>query len=298
MNYLRVILISISALIGANISGQGDFTMIETELAFQCDVMTNTAAVRHRKSALEKFNESFIAALQKSESFAYPFDSLKWISAKYSDDKSFRIFTWEVKLLDGDVKYNGVLQKSDGRIFVLNDRFKQSESLKDEEFDHDNWLGSLYYHIMPVTSKKTNEKYYLLFGINRWSRFENVKLVDVLFFTKEGLPYFGKQIFRSKEDGRPDSYANRLVFRYAADAQMTVNYNPGMEMIVYDNLIPKMSRIPGQGETLVPDGSYVGFEFDGMYWNRIDKIATQVMDTAPRPKPILDQRKGKKIFGN
>jgi hypothetical protein len=88
------------------------------------------------------------------------------------------------------------------------------------------------------------------------------------------------------------------LFRYAADAQMTVNYNPGMEMIVVDNLIKKMSRIPGQGETLVPDGSYVGYELKEGYWTRIEKIATQIMDEAPRPKPVLDQRKGKKINGN
>ncbi len=79
---------------------------------------------------------------------------------------------------------------------------------------------------------------------------------------------------------------------------MTVNYNPGMEMIVFDNLIVKMSRIPGQGETLVPDGSYVGYVWENDIWNRIDKIATEVMDEAPRPQPILDKRKGKKIFGN
>ena len=119
-----------------------------------------------------------------------------------------------------------------------------------------------------------------------------------MFFTREGNPYFGKPVFKNPVTGEKDEISNRLVYKYASDAQMTVNYNDGMEMIVVDNLIKKMSRIPGQGETLVPDGSYVGYELKEGYWTRIDKIATEIMDEAPRPKPILDQRKGKKINGN
>ena len=68
--------------------------------------------------------------------------------------------------------------------------------------------------------------------------------------------------------------------------------------IMVDHLIRKMSRIQGQGETLVPDGTYVGYSYKNGYWNKIDKIATEIMDTAPRPKPVLDERKGMNLNGD
>jgi len=278
-------------------TAQFDFVNTESELAFHCDVMANAAENRHRIVAMEKFNKHFYQALAEKGSFLYPFDSLKWISKKITEDKSFRIFTWEVKVAEGEVQYFGVLQTANDKIFIFKDQFKNAEGLAEEEFSHENWLGAVYYNLMEIKPAK-GEKYYLLFGVNRWNRYENVKLVDVLFFTKEGIPYFGKPVFKRTEKDKSVVVSNRLVFKYAADGIMTVNYNPGMEMIVFDNLIVKMSRIPGQGETLVPDGSYVGYVWENDIWNRIDKIATEVMDEAPRPQPILDKRKGKKIFGN
>lgn len=276
--------------------GQNGLISLEKELAYHCDVMINASEGRHRQIAHENFLKGFNEALNQQGSYQHPFDSLKWISKKMPDDNSFRIFTWEVKISESEYKYYGFMQWPDGKLLALNDRFNEAEDLKDEEFTPDNWLGALYYNLMEV-KPSNGDKYYLLFGINRWDKSENVKLVDVLFFTKAGQPIFGKPVFRKSEDKQVDVFYNRLLFKYAADGHMTVNYNPGMEMIVFDNLIPKMSRIPGQGQTYVSDGSYVGYAWDKKYWNLVSKIATQVMDTAPRPQPILDKRKGRKING-
>lgn len=269
---------------------------IENELAYHADVMVNASEGRHRIQAMNKFNPLFEEVLTKEGSFSHPFDSLKWISKKAPADKSFKIYTWEVKFSDDDVRYFGILQKSDGTIFSLKDDFKNAEGLADEEFSHENWLGSIYYNIMD-SKTASGQKYYMLYGLNKWSKYENIKLIDVLFFTKDGVPYFGLPVFKKKAKDQKDEIYNRLAFKYASDAQMTLNYNPGMQMIMVDNLIRKMSRLPGQPETLVPDGSYVGFSLEDGYWNRIDKIAIEVMDSAPRPKPILDERKNKNIMG-
>lgn len=288
--FTYMILFSISAI------SQSDFVSKEKELAYHCDVMINASVGRHREIAHENFLKGFNEVLHQQGSFQYPFDSLKWISKKMPDDNSFRIFTWEVKISENEYKYYGFLQWPDGKLLTLNDRFKEAEDLKEEEFTPDNWLGALYYNLMEV-NPSNGDKYYLLFGINRWDKAENVKLVDVLFFTKSGQPIFGKPVFRKSEDKQADVFYNRLLFKYAADGHMTVNYNPGMEMIVFDNLIPKMSRIPGQAQTYVSDGSYVGYLWDKKHWNLVNKIATEVMETAPRPNPILDKRKGKTING-
>lgn len=280
------------------LAGQAGLQETESELAFYCDIMTNASEGRHRLRATEKFNTLFFEALSQKGSFSYPFDSLKWVSRKTAEDRSFRLITWEARISDYDTRYFGVIQKADGSIIRLNDRFKQAESFADDEFDADNWLGSLCYNMMEIkTSDK--EKYWLIFGVNRLSREESVKIVDVMFFSSEGVPYFGQPVFvRMSPDGKEEDTFHRLVFKYSADAIMTINYNPGMEMIMADHLIPRMSRINNKIETMVPDGSYIGYERKDGRWVYVDKIATEVMDSAPRPKPVLDQRKGKKIFGN
>ncbi len=292
---LRYIAVCFFIFLISNIYSQS-LQEMEIEMAYHADVMVNASTPRHRTKAMDQFNTLFAQALAKEASFDFPFDSLKWISKKYPADMSFKIYTWEVKVADDEVKYFGVIQKKDGTTFTLKDDFKNAEGLADEEYSHENWLGALYYNIMESTTK-SGQKYYLLYGLNKWSKYENVKLIDVLFFSKDGLPYFGLPVFKKKVKDQNDEIYNRLAFKYASDAQMTLNYNPGMQMIMVDNLIRKMSRLPGQPETLVPDGSYVGYSLEDGYWNRIDKIATEVMDTAPRPKPMLDARKNKNIIG-
>jgi hypothetical protein len=269
----------------------------EIELFYYCDVMVNAAEPKHRISAGKEFEQLFLKVLEDPSSFQHAFDSLKWISKKYPADRSFRLFTWEIFSGTGDNSYFGVIQKSDGSIFVLNDQFKEAEDLAESEYGSDQWLGSVCYNLTESADAQ-GIKYYMLYGLHRWSRFEHIKLVDILFFTREGIPYFGKPVFRQKLDDGSFKVSHRLLFRYAADAQFTLNYNAGMAMIMCDHLMKRMGRIPGQGETMIPDGTYVGFEKADGYWNFVEQIAIEPMDQAPRPNPILDERKGKKIFGN
>lgn len=298
--FLRVIFITVvfTTLHLPSLIGQTTLAEIENDLAFHADVMTNATVPKHRISAMKNFNQLFEKAINTPGAFDYPFDSLKWISKKIPDDQSFKLYTWEVQAEKGDYKYFGWIHTKTGQIYQLNDDFKNAEGLADEEFTHQNWLGALYYNLMAGETTK-GQKYYLLFGLNRYSSFENVKLIDVLFFSREGKPYFGLPIFAKNESGsEPTQYLNRLVYKYASDAHMSLNYNPGMEMIMVDNLVRKMSRMPGQTESMVPDGSYVGYQLDKGIWNKVEKIATEVMDEAPRPKPILDQRKNNTIDGS
>ncbi len=270
---------------------------IEITLSYHCDVMVNAAESRHRIMAGQEFHKMFLHTLEDPTSFNYPFDSLKWISKKHPADRSFRLFTWEVSYGKGENRYYGIIQMANGAIHVLHDQFKDAEDLADSEFGTDQWLGAVCYHLMESKDKE-GKPYYMLYGLHRWDRFENIKYIDILFFTSEGIPYFGKPVFRQILTDGTAKLSYRLLFRYASDAQFTLNYNEGMGMIMCDHLVKRMGRIQGQGETMIPDGTYVGFEWSDGYWNYVDQIAIQPMDQAPRPNPILDERKGKKIFGN
>lgn len=266
------------------------------QLVYHADVMTHAQESKHRLYSMNLFNEVFIRLLNQNNSFNYPFDELKWISKMTPEDMSFRLFTWEVVVSENEYRYFGVLQKSDGTLFELTDDFAHAEDLLTEEFGHNNWLGAFYYNMMEMPSDK-HEKYYLVFGLNKWNAGENVKIADVLFFSHEGVPYFGKPVFKWSESGMQDVFHNRILTKYASDAQVSLNYNPGMDMIITDHLVRRMSRIPEQAETMVPDGSYIAYKYKDDYWNRIDQLENEILDSAPRPVPVLDDRQDKTIIG-
>jgi len=233
MNWIYLTYVGVLLSVSLSIKGQSTIGERELQLSYHCDVMINAAESRHRVQAMEIFNREFLEVLQIENSFQYSFDSLKWISKMTPEDKTFRIFTWEVKVSEEEYRYFGVLQAQSGKSIWLTDGFQEAEDRADSEFSSDQWLGSVYYNILSTQGKKKEEPYYLLFGMRRSG-----------------------------------------------------------------HLIERISRVPGQGKTMVPDGSYIGFEKKDGYWDYVDKIATEVMDAAPRPKPVLDERKGKKIFGN
>lgn len=272
--------------------GQEELRELEESLAYECDVMTHAYESRFRTQAQERFNNLFHSALLQEGSFTYPFDSLKWISKLVSDDAKFRLFTWEIQESKSITRYYGLLQTSDGMIIPLKDHFKTAEDLLTEEFDAQHWLGTMYFKNMPLDTK--DGKVYLLFGKTIWNAHETVKLVDVLFFTKEGKPYFGKPIFQVTQ-GKDTKLYNRILLKYGSDGFCTLNYNPGLDMIVHDHLIPRMSRLDPTIQTYVSDGSYSGYTWNGKVWVQESKLKVDVQDEAPRPKPILD---GKNVFGN
>jgi len=153
----------------------------------------------------------------------------------------------------------------------------------------------LYYNIHTVT--KNGQNLYVLFGYNAHKNYEHRKIVDVLSFDSD-TPVFGSEIFKKQEPGERGVIKNRIILDYSSDANATMNYNPGLDMIVFDHLIPRIGRIPGQGPTMLPDGSYVGYKWDGEYFNYVDKIYHQTQDTPPMPKPVLGKdKKDQNIFG-
>lgn len=268
--------------------------VLEKDLMFHADVMANAQNAVHRKRAAESFYTGFYVALKGQGSFLYPFDSLIWVSKKQPADNSFRLFTWIVDEGNGTYKHYGILQVSSGAVYELQDKLAELDDWEYLQNGPDEWLGAMYYHIMEDESD--GRPYYLLFGLHRFDAYENVKLVDILQFEKDGKPSFGSEVFLKKEAGERDLKKTRIVLKYNRDSYVGLHYNPGMNMIVHDHLIPEMG-IGGMNRlSLVSDGSLVGYEKKKGVWVYIDKIFTQVLDEAPRPKPVLDKR-GKDLFG-
>jgi hypothetical protein len=152
------------------------------------------------------------------------------------------------------------------------------------------WYGCLYYNL-----RKQNDDSYLVFGFDASTALENRKIADVLTI-KDDEVTLGSEIFEDKNN--KGSYANRLVLDYASDANVNLNYNPSLKMIVHDHLIKRMGRLPGQGPVDLPDGSYEGYSYHDGKWIYKEKIFNHTYDEAPRPKPVLDKKSGNPdIFG-
>lgn len=294
MSRFQIALVLFFAMVTSSFS-QVDFKSIEKELAYHADIMVNTTVADHRFKAAELFKDQFEASLNTPGSYNHPFESLKWISKLTSQDDKFRIFSWIVA--DDDVVSStyGYIQFADGRVVTLNDTGEMTSDLEYEQSGTEDWFGALYYHIMPFTSTAGITDY-ILFGYRQFGKYDKVKVLDVLSIERNEIT-FGKQLFVKKIEGERDEVRSRLLLTYSADSNVTLNYNANMGMIVYDNLIPRMGRIEGQGPTQLPDGSFVGYKQDLDSWLYVDKIFNQISEEAPRPMPVLGTDTGKDIFG-
>ena len=68
-------------------------------------------------------------------------------------------------------------------------------------------------------------------------------------------------------------------------------------MIVFDRLVEVPSNNPENGGMLiVPDGFYHTFKLQNGIWNFIEDLPNEILEEAPRPKPVLGN--GKSILGN
>lgn len=290
---MRLIFFFILIITIQNLEGQNLFSQQEEALAFDCDVMMHAYESRFRLQAHTNFKEKFLQVLHENGSYSYPFDSLKWISKLTPEDGAFRIFTWEISVSDSEHLQFGVIQTKDGRVFELKDHFRDAEDLLTEEFSPEFWLGATYYNLITV-ELPMNKRAYVLFGKNQWNNIEHIKIADVLFFSSEGKPFFGKPIFENEVNGEK-KYFNRILLKYTADGFCSLNYNAGMEMIVFDHLIPIQSRLNPKVNSYASDGSYSGYTWNGKYWVLESKLKVEVLESAPRPKPVLN---GKNVFGN
>jgi len=263
------------------------------DIKFYADVIANAGNPIHKERANAAFSELIDKWLHSENFNDSDLESIQWLSVKKPQDSTFTLITWQLEMNANDNRYFGYLIK-DNNIFPL----KNTEFLDDLEYDvlsDKDWPGALYYNIHMVT--KNNQNLYILFGYNAHKNYEHRKFADVLTF-ENGSPVFGFEIFKKQDPGERGVIKNRIVLDYSSDANATLNFNPNLNMIVYDHLIPRIGRIPGQGPTMLPDGSYVGYEWDGEYFNYIDKLYHQTQEKPPMPKPVLgEDNKSQNIFG-
>jgi hypothetical protein len=268
----------------------------EDTLGFCGFLVVNDSLAENRFASCKHLIKTLVKALQVENSFHYPFGQLQTVSILYPPDSTFRIFTWQLYVDGEDYRYYGAIQMNSPslKLFPLIDRSFEVAEAELAQLGPEAWYGALYYNIRQFDTPAGRN--YLLFGFDGYSFFKKRKLIEVLGF-EEGQPVFGQPVFsEEKEDASAASLRSRIVKEYSAEASFKLNYDESMEMIIFDHLTP-IGGSYGQGETMVPDGTYEGYQLRDGTWHYVNTIWNEVMDEAPRPEPVFQEGRSKDLFG-
>jgi hypothetical protein len=206
------------------------------------------------------FVKTLVEALKVSNSFSYPFDSLKNVSVIKSPDQAFRILSWYVLLENGTYRYYGAIQMNTKsgplKLYPLID---QTDNIIDPNgiTNNQKWYGARYYEIIPVTSG-SRLPYYILLGWKGNTQVTTKKIIDILAFDLDKLT-FGAPVF----DGKALKGKNRIIFEYAKSNAMTLKTDTKAGMIVFDHLASFDPEIKDKFEYYGSDGTFDGFKIIG-----------------------------------
>lgn len=245
----------------------------EDSLQLFADKMINAESPSDRFRADSNFVRGLVRALKVKNSFKYPFDSLKTVSRLYSPDSLFRIFTWQMKKDEYVLLQKGAIQMktNDGslKLFPLFDYSMFTGRPQDSVRTRNNWIGAIYYKI--IMKEHGGKKYYTLLGFDDFSISSNKKWMEVLSFNESGEPVFGGPFISFKEDSVKKPVQARFNIEYKKEAGTLFNYNPEMDMIIFDHLISETEQ-PEKKDTYIPDGDFEGFKWKNGQWVHVDKV--------------------------
>ena len=238
-----------------------------------------------RNDANYLFIRDLVRALRMDGAFDFPFDSLRYISKLYAPDRSFRLFTWQVKQDFGTYRHFGCILMNDDerRIIPLIDQSNVFIDREDTSLSHKSWYGAAYFQIVPEVIKSKGIRYYTLIGYDPHELFSQRKMVDVLWFDKEGTPFFGAPLFVG-----PEGVKYRHIIEYAGDVIAQMRFDPEVERIIFDNLFARNPENAGFGFDDVPDGSFNAYILKKRKWiyesNADLRMRGGSSETAPPPK--------------
>lgn len=251
---------------------EAEFAKREDSLKGFAFNIVNAEHPNERLRSDSQFVRSLVRSLKLPNSFYYPFDSLETISRLYAPDSSFRIFTWQFKNDEYIYLQEGAIQMktADGslKLYPLFDASMFTERPMDSVRNRRNWIGAIYYRIIEKTWQGRN--YYTLLGFDDFSQASNKKWMEVMTFGPDGEPRFGGPFFSFQEDSirRPTQY--RFNIEYKKEAGTRFNYDPELDMIVYDHLVPEGGETRKK-DTYVPDGDFEAFQWKDGKWLHVQR---------------------------
>jgi hypothetical protein len=209
---------------------------------------------------LEVLLEKYYSSI---ENFETEFDSIPFLGQLASWDGVLRMNAWNIALEDEGLRYYCVMRhkptKNSVAITVFQDSSSEWGRMNHKLVRPNDWYGALYYKIL--ANRYRGKTYYTLLGWDGKDNITNRKVIDAISFQGKSV-LLGSSIF-IEEDERS---AHRLIYEYANDVSMALNYDEKEKMIVMDHLAPEDSRFEGQYQFYGPDFSYDGLIFKKGKW--------------------------------
>jgi hypothetical protein len=272
--------------------------MLEDSVAWYAERMQEAPEAAERTSAALKLRDLLEQAFRLPGSWDYPFNRVPPLSVQTEPGGLFRLFSWQLAAESGHFRHFGFLQlaSSPSSPIALSSRNAWERPPLEGVLSASEWIGQIYYRVHPFSHK--GNKYWVLFGFSSADGINSRKIAEILHFDRQGQPVFGAPLFHYPDaEGKDFQSRYRIVMDFAAESQVSLNFDSGMDMILFDHLVPFVDERTLKGIRYVPDGSYSGFRLKKGGWYFIEKLAHQSVDEAPVPFPVLDGRKGRDIMG-
>lgn len=219
--------------------------------------MFSSIAEAERLESNFKFVKTLVSALKESNAYFYEFDRLGMISILDSPDDNFRIFSWNIPLQDGSYLYYGAIQHK-----VLGGKLKLTPLLdKTFEIQHPHtditsaqmWYGAQYYDIVPLSKGQ-----YILLGWKGHHVEYSQKIIEVLNIGTAGEVTLGAHLFSD------DATLSRKVFSYKKSVTMFLRFNPTLNRVEFDHIVPIRSEFAGDFKHYGPDLTHDSYEIKNM----------------------------------
>ncbi len=246
-----------------------------------------------RVEIIHDFIPRFVAILKEKNSFQFPFDGLGSLVKVYAPDNSFRIFTWQLKEPLGTHRYYGAIQlnSKELKMFPLFDYSDTMNVHPQEILSHDNWYGAIYYKCLQ--HEIAGKSYYTLLGYDEADFVSNRKILEILSFNEKEELVFGAPLISITDSLGVTQIKNRMFLEYNQKASVKLNFDVGMNQMIFDHLVAPSEAEEGAWFTYIPDGTYEGLEWVNNTWTWIEKMfhySIDKPDSPPMPNPILDNR--------
>lgn len=204
----------------------------------------------------------------KEENFDLELDTVPFLGQLSSPDNVVKMACWNVALEDGSFRYHCVMRHRPDKnavvVTVFEDK-KEWERIERRSVRPTDWYGALYYRIL--SDRYRGKTIYTIIGWDGKDNITNRKVVDVLSIQGKSV-VLGASVFKDAND-RP---AHRLIYEYANDVSMALNYDEKEKMIIMDHLAPEDSRFVGQFQFYGPDFSYDALKFQKGEWTLIKDV--------------------------
>jgi hypothetical protein len=235
----------------------------------------------------KSFQELMHQIVNTEGAFDYPFSKISTMSILKSPDELFRLFNWNVSRNDETHVYYCIILVQDPKTgycewYELTDQEEHLDGITSKYLEIDQWLGCLYYEIIPVGKKKAKKTYTML-GWDGNNRYTTKKIIEAMTFERNG-PRLGAPIFRAKK-----GTLKRVVLEYSSEVMVTLKWNAKEKRIIFDHLSPRDSSMEGIYSFYGPDFTYDSYTLDKNKWVFGEKVEV-TLDRNQSTKEYNDPR--------